>query len=419
MIDLHTVLTSLDLESARAAIEPGWAESQAAMPVDVPFLQEAFLREGAAWMSLPAEIAEAAVRAAGRIRTSEPLRALAWHAHWRMFQGGKGIGDWPLPTQALGADAGMLYALALLGNWPQARQAYEQRGTPPDVVRDTMADVALHLERYRRQHGALGLEAMYAGNWLRNHLRGRIFRLGRLQYIAAGFSQAVFVWRRERDGRTTALAATGLAFRSDGQRQGAGGLIDENGAWTSAYAEDDSSVTGHPLDPVRAVAGREAVRLDKREWRLVLRPGDPVLDMHIPAIGPMTPPNCAESVRRAMEFFPKHFPENPTPRAIMCTTWMLDPQLAGYLGPQSNIMDFQRQFYLYPVEGDPWSGIRHVFEIEIPYGWSGPLDLDALPQTSSLTRGLIAHVRSGGRWLKAGGFVLAEDLPWGKDSYRN
>jgi hypothetical protein len=75
------------------------------------------------------------------------------------------------------------------------------------------------------------------------------------------------------------------------------------------------------------------------------RYGDPALDLHIPEQGPLTPPACNRSLRWARDFFPRHFSAERY-RVAICTSWLLDDQLAAYLKPDSNIIRFQRRFSL-------------------------------------------------------------------------
>jgi hypothetical protein len=81
------------------------------------------------------------------------------------------------------------------------------------------------------------------------------------------------------------------------------------------------------------------------------RYGDPALDLHIPEQGPLTPPACNRSLRWARDFFPRHFSAERY-RVAICTSWLLDDQLAAYLKPDSNIIRFQRRFSLLPDSSD-------------------------------------------------------------------
>ena len=126
--------------------------------------------------------------------------------------------------------------------------------------------------------------------------------------------------------------------------------------------------------------------------------GDPAVGIHIPESGPLTPLACDDSLANAHPFFARHFPETPTKLAI-CTSWLLDPQLAEYLAHDSNIIRFQRRFELV---GEGWDGdadiLRFVFHRIAP-------KIDDLPERTTLERAIVAHLRKGGHWRSRTGWL--------------
>ena len=128
------------------------------------------------------------------------------------------------------------------------------------------------------------------------------------------------------------------------------------------------------------------------------REGDPALGIHIPESGPLTPEVCDDSLAQAGTFFTQHFLETPT-RLAICNSWLLDPQLAEYLEPQSNIIRFQRRFELV---GDGHDGdadvLRFVFHRIAP-------KIDDLPQRTTLERGIVTHLRAGKHWRSPTGWL--------------
>jgi GNAT-like C-terminal domain/N-acyltransferase N-terminal domain len=127
------------------------------------------------------------------------------------------------------------------------------------------------------------------------------------------------------------------------------------------------------------------------------RHGDPALELHIPEAGPLTPDACDHSLRWARDFFARHFPAERYQVAI-CTSWLLDDQLAAYLGPEANIVRFQRRFRLLPGsvgDGDD-DVLMFVFRRAAPA-------LHELPQRTSLERAIVGHLRAGYHWrIRAG-----------------
>jgi hypothetical protein len=142
-----------------------------------------------------------------------------------------------------------------------------------------------------------------------------------------------------------------------------------------------------------------------------------VLMMHIPPTGPLDAESSEQSVRTALESFPRWYPEEPL-TAIVCTSWLLDPQLGEYLRPDSNIMRFQRRFTPLPLvpPDDPNEGDRMFMgfglQLAMPDGAIGAQELAQVPQETTLQRAFVTHLRSGRHWHKRTG-ILRSDLPWG------
>jgi GNAT-like C-terminal domain/N-acyltransferase N-terminal domain len=128
------------------------------------------------------------------------------------------------------------------------------------------------------------------------------------------------------------------------------------------------------------------------------RHGDPALDLHIPEQSPLTSAACDRSLHWARGFFQRHFPEERYGVAI-CTSWLLDDQLATYLEPDSNIVRFQRRFSLLPnsVDGDA-DVLMFVFRRAVPV-------LNELPQRTSLERAVVSHLQAGHHWKVRSGWL--------------
>ena len=416
-MELQTVLTRLSIPAP--AIAQGWDESaQRRPPGEIFFLEKEFVRAGGQYLGLPATVLELAGQAADRIRENPALAALLWHAHCWLDQGGTGLGNWPRLNAVLGDSAGYFYFLALLSNYPKTKAFHAAHAIPAVVVADTMGDVFRYLQTHQKRTGQYGLTPLDCDGWLKNHLRGDLYQLGRLQFIQKKFPKGFTVFRNRKNQQVIALAERGSHFRRDGQMNGASGINETQGVWTSKLQRNEDWIVGNPIEPANGIACPKPIRLPASEWTAILQPADPVLDIHIPAIGPLTAQECTRSTQCAVAFFRKYFPEKPTAKALICTSWILDAQLALYLKPDSNIINFQQQFYRYPVTCDPWAIFRDVFQLDIPYGQVGGVDFSALQQKSTLEKGVVAHAANGQHWRKAGGFILVKDLPWGRASYR-
>jgi hypothetical protein len=184
------------------------------------------------------------------------------------------------------------------------------------------------------------------------------------------------------------LADLGRNLKRDRLLQGDGGL--RTSAWLTLHFRGSLYQVG------RLQFNRMTVRA--AHVAEAFREGDPALGVHIPETGPLTREACDDALGRARSFFARHFSETPT-RLGICTSWLLDPQLADYLRPESNIIRFQRRFTLV---GDGYDGdadvLRFVFHRIAP-------NIDDLPQRTTLERAIVAHLSAEKHWRNRTGWL--------------
>ena len=411
-MELAAVVDALGIAEAAEALAPEWDAAQATLPAGpLPFLAPGFVAAASAAAALPAEVAALALVTAEHAAASAPLRALAWHGHHCLYRAAaypRSFGAWPALTAALGRPDHLFYLLVLLSGMPELQRRYQQHDVPETVAADTLFDIERWLRVHRERHGDWGL-APDRLNWLRHHMRGELYQLGRLQFQFGVFAPGFLVFRQRRTGRVLALAEGGLRFRADGQLDGAGGVVDPEGAWTSRLELGEREVRGSPILPEGA-ARREEVALARAEWEPALAPGDPVLHLHIPAGSPLDFDACGRSLHQAPAFFPRHFPERPFV-AFACSSWLLDAQLEGMLPPSSNLVRFLREMYLLPARSGGAGTLERVFG-------SAAIDPARAPRDTALRRAIADHLLAGGHLRGARCFLFPRDLRWGEQVYR-
>lgn len=410
--DLHKLAQMLDLKDIPACWEHFWPASQAAYPGRPYFLQDAFVREADKVLCLEAEDLQALLATAEAVRADERLARLAWHFHYLYSRieeiPGEDLKSWPLPEGLLGRLAALFGLAAVLGGLPGALALHRSRGIPRQVTLDTFRDVAIWIADHRKKQGFPGFGQM---RWLLNHLSGRLFRLGRLQYIQSPMGTEMRAFRHVGGRLTVAFPAPGSRYREDGQADGSNGIFDEKRGWTSEFSISKGVISGHPISPDGRASGSR-IELPAREWTEVLSSGEPILQIHIPADGPMTHAECGASLAQALDFFPRYFPERPF-KGFTCVSWLLDPQFGDILPPGSNIVSFHREFYLFPVQ----RGDEQVFERV--FGGK-PEDLSTASRETSMQRAILDFMAAGGLMRSCGGFILNEDVPcWGGRVYRS
>ncbi len=415
----------------------GWEESDRLFDEsELEFLRDAFIRENAALVALDGEAVDRLVEVSTRALRNPALCRLLWHEH-RIYTGRQipeqvtatrrteptpGIpfldqeydpSGFPDLAAAIGEDAPALNLLIALSAVPHALAFYVQRRIPLSVLRDTLSDFGIWYRYYREQLGQAGINAGTL-SWLRFHLQGRLFRLGRLQFMRGSFPRDLTVYCSRRTGEARALAAAGLSVDGEGLLVfGPDDVPDhERGkTWVTQRTRTAETVTGHPIDP-KGWIDRPQVELPFDEYRPVLHGGTPVLEVHIPEGGPITVEACSDSFSRVMEFFPSYFPERGF-ECFTCESWFLGREIQGLFDEDSNIARFARELYLYPCLGGEEETLGRIFGPK-----HGEIGLQRWPRRTRLQRAVAAHIESGGRLREGGGFILTEDLPWGRRAYR-
>jgi len=127
---------------------------------------------------------------------------------------------------------------------------------------------------------------------------------------------------------------------------------------------------------------------------------EPVLSVHIPRFyGPLGLDLVDAALATAVPFFAEHFPAERY-RYAVCTSWLLDPQLADHLPAGSNIRAFQdRLTHGYTdTEADDAGTLQFVFA-------DSTRPRAELPRSSSLQRAIIDHLDDGGHWYNAMGWL--------------
>ena len=401
MLDLSQVLATIGLTDALDLFEAHWDESEACFPAGGPlFLLPVQITEMRHYLGLPEEMDPSLHEAARIIRAEPALAHLAWHCYRLLFfhqefEGGK-MARWPEPVAQLGDLAGLFYVLISLPVVPLTRAAHMDRGVPDSVTRHTLTRYVELVDRYRMTHpGRWGL-ALGSLYWKRLYVNADLYACGRFEYMVRPFHGAVRVFRHGQTRQTIALAVDGTQFDADGLM-----VQPLSEGWTARLAIDETSVTGCPVSPTGFAENRE-VTLPLHDWQQVLAPGDPTLDMHIPAGGGMTLERCLDSMKQAMEFFPHYFPERPFV-AFACYSWIFHPEMARVYTPESNMVLYQKELYMFPIGTDRRSGLYFVF---------GTQDVDpaTAPRDTSLRRAVLAELERDGRLLAGGMFFLADDI---------
>lgn len=246
------------------------------------------------------------------------------------------------------AATSLLLAFPVLHHVADIRAFFASRGIPESYLRELMLDLPRWIETYAdRTRGLVGFAEI---GWLREHVSGRMFQIGRLQFQPSAWHEP-WTLLRNGSGDFALVAHGGDKVAKNGQFASSAG-VDPDGARDLAYEERADGVFGH-----RALADGSLVRepefFPAASWTRLLGPGDPVLNVHIPSGAPLNQEACRAAVRDAQTFFRTYFPDWPVAKAkaMLCETWLLYPDFQRILPPDSNIVGFQKMFHLFPLRG--------------------------------------------------------------------
>lgn len=119
-----------------------------------------------------------------------------------------------------------------------------------------------------------------------------------------------------------------------------------------------------------------------KEQKLSLPNGAPVINCHVQSNADLSPDRVTASLQDAKDFFMRVFPKKQF-QAFLCYSWLLYPQMAKRLSPESRIRKFYQLFMIIGECNDSEQAIENLF---------ADGKRKKLPQMSSLQKMAIDHL---------------------------
>jgi hypothetical protein len=405
--ELDLLKQYIDISQLPVGWEDEWQKSQASYPGnDLFFLQKPFIQEAGEMSGLSPDAIQAMNYAAEKLAAAPGILQILWHTHFLFFKEEQYPRDAILPFLNIkGMEEKVLSlvdVLVLFSGYPEMKKNYQNKGISEQILRDTLLDIAIWMDDFKVKNGYWGFKAL---GWLMNHLQGKLFRIGRLQYMPATFKGNIHVYRNINNHEIVVFSEPDIQYRTDGLINGTNDINENTGLWTAELKESGVTLCGNPINShARAVNHFEEISLT--DYKLVLKKGDPIMEVHIPAGQPLNHDDCIKSYQAAISFYEEFFPEIKF-NGFCCTSWLLDNQLSLLLPAKSNIVQFQQDYFIYPYKGTDAQTFERVFG-------GKPADLANAPRNTPLQAAILDYCLKGNHMRMGAGFILKQWVIDGK-----
>ena len=277
----------------------------------------------------------------------------------------------------------MLTGLALFAMVPYTAQKIAHRNLPPEVFHYVINNCEMCVDYYKARYGAPGCNLI---GWYQRAIEGHLIRIGRLEIQICATFRGGSVYENSKGERVTLCHEREI--HRDGFPLGAHGFEDASGAFTATLTETDEAYTGYPY-LANGYIQASTVTLPKAEWRQILTNGDPVIALHIPAGGGLTPESIDQAIAETKTFVKTYYPDIPY-KAFVCSSWLLDPQLKSLVGNEANMAKFSARFTPMAQKDDGNGVMNFIF-----FDPDRRIPLQELPEDTRLQRALKQHYLSG------------------------
>ncbi|WP_125461140.1 acyltransferase domain-containing protein [Paenibacillus ihbetae] len=252
----------------------------------------------------------------------------------------------PYVREVIGKEASLFYLHAALQRLPLTEQKYSEKGLSQELFVETLKDIGVWVQH---AYQLVGYYAIGNFGWIWRHLEAKMFRLGGMQFMATPFSGVVKGFYNFKEDVLLLLCGDGLELRANGDMQGVCNKEKTTDGFVTEYLETEDYYIGHPVTSIGKGLNTQ-VKLEKTKWTKVLDKDDILLEVHIPRDTKFDMDSLQDTYKQAKAFYAAYFPEIEY-KGMVSHSWLFTPQLREMLPSSSNIVKFQKQFYLYPTAG--------------------------------------------------------------------
>lgn len=270
----------------------------------------------------------------------------AWLLHYSVFHRtpAANFGSLPLPVKLFGENAGVFQLMFAVSALPMIEATLERLNIPERYALDIAKWIGGTIQIFAEGHNGLPGHTLQQSGWIRHYIDGRLFRIGRFEYLMHPCPDWVpAIYRNRKDGSLMVFCRDNWRFMPDGSTPLT--TIPAQELVSTKLKILDNHVTGTPITPDGKVLIKRKVTIDLAEWEGICQPWELVPSIHIPGGGGMKPELVKQSMLDAKEFFRKYFKQDV--KLFACASWILNPDWETEL-PDSNLAKFMREGYMTP-----------------------------------------------------------------------
>lgn len=311
--------------------------------------------------------------------------------------------------------------LVLLACVPVAEKEMIRRGIPREYYEDIPHRMLREQMPRYIEKGLIDVEDM---PWRMNFYTLTIYLLDRFLFIPYIFGDPFDLYRSKKTGEVIGLYKAGYTVDSEGQvvteesakgtegkdKPGTGyeyakRVAKVRDAFKTTITETESEITGYYANPCGFVENR-LVTLDKSEFERVLKNDDWLIALHIPAGEGYTPERMRASMKLAVDFYEKYYPELDI-KGFWSESWLYDKRLSFMIGKGKNITNVQENLFCYTGGWDGEMNYIHLYR-------TMDAKLSECQCNTTLQKNARQFLLDGHRFCSTGMVFLKEELVTGK-----
>ena len=250
---------------------------------------------------------------------------------------------WLSPEAVFGRNTGIFHLMLAMSCLPLVRKKHIELNIPEKYMFGTAQWIGSTIGIYAAAHDGYPGHTFSQTHWLRASVDGRLFRIGRLEFLPRYWT-ADFpaVYRRKNSGSLAVLCTDGWAFDEQSFR-----VDPEKSApvHVTRLKFFNGKVSGIPVSPYGKPLFDRELTLDLNDWEPLWSPWEQQYTIHIPGGGGMTLEAVRNSLIEAVKFYHDYLGQDI--KVFTCSSWILNPVWEQEL-PNSNMAALQRNVFMTP-----------------------------------------------------------------------